>query len=155
MRNPVVAAFAALVLCLPLVASAQQPGRAELLAAHNRYRTVLGLAPLRWSDILAARAQGWADQLAALGRLEHTGPGQNLAMATSGFQTPAQLVDFWGAERRYFRNGIFPAISSTGNWMDVGHYSQIVWRERAKSAVGWRAGAAATCWSATTRPRAT
>ncbi len=140
MRNPIVAAFAALVLCLPAVASAQQPLSAELLAAHNRYRTALGLAPLRWSEALAAGALRWAVRLAALGRLEHSGPGQNLAMATSGFETPAQLVDLWGSERRYFRNGIFPAISSTGNWMDVGHYSQIVWRGTVEVGCGWARG---------------
>ncbi|HWH17287.1 MAG TPA: CAP domain-containing protein, partial [Allosphingosinicella sp.] len=32
------------------------------------------------------------------------------------------------AERRYFRAGVFPNVSSSGNWSDVGHYTQMVWR---------------------------
>jgi hypothetical protein len=26
-----------------------------------------------------------------------------------------------------FQRGVFPAVSRTGNWEDVGHYTQIVW----------------------------
>jgi hypothetical protein len=105
------------------------PGRAnELLAAHNRYRTGLALPPLRWSAQLADAAQRWADHLASIGRLEHSGPGENLAMGTAGAYSLTQLVDLWGNERRFFTNGNFPAVSTTGNWVDVGHYSQIIWR---------------------------
>jgi hypothetical protein len=32
-------------------------------------------------------------------------------------------------ERRYFRPATFPHVSLTGEWADVGHYTQIVWRE--------------------------
>lgn len=117
-----------LAVVLPAPASAEQFNRADVLAAHNKYRAVLHLSPLRWSDALAASAQRWADQLAAMGRLQHSGSGQNLAMATAGSLTVAQLVDLWGNERTHFTNGYFPAISSTGNWADVGHYSQIVWK---------------------------
>jgi hypothetical protein len=30
-------------------------------------------------------------------------------------------------EGRLFRPGIFPAVSATRNWADVGHFTQIVW----------------------------
>jgi hypothetical protein len=128
MRIAVLTTLAALLLGWSVVAFADQDSRAELLAAHNKYRAEVGLPPLRWSGALAANAQRWADQLAAMGRLEHSGSGQNLALATSGTRSVSQLVDLWGDERRHFRNGLFPAVSTTGNWFDVGHYTQLVWR---------------------------
>jgi hypothetical protein len=106
----------------------------EVLAAHNKYRTSLALPQLRWSGPLADSAQRWADHLATIGRLEHSGPGENLAMGTAGAYSLSQLVELWGNEGRHFTNGAFPAVSTTGNWMDVGHFSQIVWRRT--SAVG-------------------
>lgn len=35
----------------------------------------------------------------------------------------------WGAEKQYFTAGTFPEVSSTGNWADVGHYTQLIWKE--------------------------
>jgi len=129
LRIAVPALLLAIGLYHPAAAGIDASGRAELLAAQNGYRAAVGVPPLRWSDSLAATAQGWADHLGAIGRLEHSGPGQNLAMATSGTQSLAQLVALWGRERVYFRDGSFPSISTTGNWADAGHYSQIVWRD--------------------------
>ena len=131
------AVLAMLAVVLPAPASAEQFNRADVLAAHNKYRAALGLSALRWSEALATSAQRWADQLAAMGRLQHSGSGQNLAMATSGSLTVTQLVDLWGNERTLFIDGYFPAISSTGNWADVGHYSQIVWKGTAEVGCGF------------------
>lgn len=126
-RISIAAMLAALTFGLSAPAHADQ-STAELLAAHNAYRADLGLPPLRWSDQLAAKAQEWAEHLVEIGQLEHSGPGQNLAMAASGTQSLTQLVDLWGSEQADFTNGDFPDISTTGNWMDVGHYSQLVWK---------------------------
>ncbi len=38
------------------------------------------------------------------------------------------MVALWGEERRFFRPGLFPAVSRSGNWTDVGHNTQLVWR---------------------------
>jgi uncharacterized protein YkwD len=127
-RLSIAAMLAALTLGLSAPTHAYPSRTAELLAAHNAYRASLGLPPLRWSDRLAAKAQRWAVHLAKIGELEHSGPGQNLAMASSGTLSLTQLVALWGSEQAYFTNGDFPAISTTGNWMDVGHYSQMVWK---------------------------
>ncbi len=135
-RRSIAAMLAALTLGLSAPAYADPGSTAELLAAHNAYRASLGLPPLRWSNQLAAHAQRWADHLAEIGELEHSGPGQNLAMAKSGTQSLTQLVDLWGSEQTYFTNGYFPAISTTGNWMDVGHYSQMVWNATTKVGCG-------------------
>lgn len=138
MKNlSIAAALAALLLSAPAYAQEYASAKAELLAAHNSYRESLGLPPLRWSDSLAAKAQQWADHLAEIGELVHSGSGQNLAMAAAGTQTLTQLVDLWGSEQANFTNGDFPDISTTGNWEDVGHYSQIIWRSTTKVGCGF------------------
>ncbi len=136
-RLPIAALLAALALALPAHAQDDQDGPASVLAAQNAYRAALGLAPLRWSDQLAGQAQQWADHLAEIGELVHSGSGQNLAMATAGSESPAQLVDLWGSEEANFTDGNFPDISTTGNWMDVGHYSQMIWRSTTEVGCGF------------------
>ncbi|HQT40451.1 MAG TPA: CAP family protein [Acidocella sp.] len=116
-----------LSLAIPAHAQLSSNNIGELLAAHNAYRAPIGLPPLHWSAVLADEAQDWAEHLAQIGTLAHSGPGQNLAWATAGSVSLTQFVNLWGGERRYFHDGSFPDISSTGNWMDVGHYSQIIW----------------------------
>lgn len=49
-------------------------------------------------------------------------------MGTRGAYSPEQMVGTWIRERSYYRPGLFPAVSRTGNWMDVGHYTQMIWR---------------------------
>jgi uncharacterized protein YkwD len=100
----------------------------EILAAHNKYRAEVGVPPLQWSDSLAASAQQWADHLASTGTFVHSGSGENLAEATSGSMSLTQLVDMWGEERKYYKAGVFPDVSTNGNWESVGHYTQIIWR---------------------------
>ena len=126
---PGLAMALALGLLAQPAAAALEPRQAqEVLAAHNRHRAALGVPALRWSAPLAEAAQRWAAHLANLGRMEHSGSGENLAMGSAGAYSLAQLVELWGNERRHFVNGSFPAVSATGNWVDVGHYSQMVWR---------------------------
>jgi hypothetical protein len=109
---------------------------ARLLAAHNRERATLGLPPLAWSDELARSAGGWARHLAATGAFDHYRPdpndrdpqGENLWAGTRGFFGPEAMVGAWAAEKRHFRDAPIPAASTTGNFEDVGHYTQLVWR---------------------------
>ena len=138
MKRPFIAVIIiALTLRVLAPAHADPSSTAELLAAHNAYRTSLGLPPLRWSDALAASAQNWAEHLAETGQLEHSGSGQNLAMAAAGTKSLTQLVDLWGSEQANFTDGYFPDISTTGNWMDAGHYSQIVWKDTTEVGCGF------------------
>ena len=105
----------------------------RLLAAHNRERTAVGHAPLAWDPDLAASAASYGPALASLRHLIHspreTRPGQreNLAMAWHGTLSPEQLVDMWSREKRMLQPGVFPAVSNTGRWEDVAHYTQMVW----------------------------
>jgi hypothetical protein len=136
-RISIATMLAAFFIAMPAYAQDDASSTAELLAAHNAYRENLGLPPLRWSDQLAANAQQWADHLAETGAFEHSGPGQNLAMAAAGSESLTQLVDLWGSEQADFTDGYFPDISTTGNWIDVGHYSQMVWKATTQVGCGF------------------
>ena len=106
---------------------------ARLLAVHNRERAALRLSPLVWDEAMAQSARSYAAQLARSGALRHSdrrarpGQGENLWMGTAGGFTIEQIALGWASEKRYFHPGIFPAVSRTRNWADVGHYSQMVW----------------------------
>lgn len=107
----------------------------RLLTGHNSERARLGLPPLKWNPALARDARDWARVLASRGQLEHAshtarkGHGENLWMGTAGAWNAEGMVQMFLDERRYFRPAAFPHVSLTGEWSDVGHYSQIVWRE--------------------------
>jgi len=105
----------------------------RLLAAHNQERAAAGVPPLQWDPALAASAAGYGPALAASGRLDHApeavrqGQGENLWEGTRGVFSLESMVADWASERRWFRPGTFPNVSTTGNWADVGHYTQIIW----------------------------
>lgn len=107
----------------------------RLLASHNQERAALGLEPLRWNAQLARTADTWATHLARTGRFEHApaGPrdrfGENIWGGTPGRFAPEQMVGLWLDEKRYFKPGVFPANSTSGDASDVGHYTQVIWRE--------------------------
>ncbi|MEA5511770.1 CAP family protein [Crocosphaera sp. UHCC 0190] len=108
----------------------------EILNAHNKYRQQVNVSPLTWSNNLASDAQKWANYLASLGgkKLQHdsntNGQGENLWLGTSNRFTYTQMVDGWGQEKQYLTSRQFnlETVSSTGNWSDVGHYTQMVWK---------------------------
>jgi hypothetical protein len=116
-------------------ASASPPTiNVRLLEAHNVARKAVGAAPLIWSDALASDARGWAQKLAQTGQFEHApqpkGPsaqGENLWMGTVFAYSPEDMVGAWTAEKQYYRRGLFPKVSTTGAWGDVGHYTQMIW----------------------------
>lgn len=107
---------------------------ARLLYSHNMERVRVRSAPLRWDPGLAAAAASYGPQLARLGRLEHSPrgsrPGQreNLWRGTRGAFSPEQMVGAWIAERSMFHPGVFPNVSRTGDWEDVAHYTQLIWK---------------------------
>jgi hypothetical protein len=120
------------------------PEKQEILAAQNRYRAEVNVTPLAWSDNLSAQAQKCADFNAAKflkqGTMKHCptpGFGQNIAQATaSSHLTLTQMVDQWGNEKRYFINGGFPSVSSTGSPAAVGHYTQMIWQNSSEVGCG-------------------
>lgn len=109
--------------------------RQAMLAGHDRARDAIGVAPLAWSDTLAASARGYAETMARTGRFAHAvqsmgmdREGENLWMGTRGAYRFDEMIGHWVAERRDFANLPVPQSSRTGRWESVGHYAQIVWR---------------------------
>lgn len=49
-------------------------------------------------------------------------------MGTRGAYSLEDMIGGWSGERRYFRSGFFPDVSTSGNWSDVAHYTQMIWR---------------------------
>jgi hypothetical protein len=136
-RKARIMASAIVLLSVPLLAGATDFDASfdqRILEAHNGEREKLGLPPLGWNPELAQAAQVWADYLAATGRFEHAPEnrrnpeGENLWAGTRGYFAPEAMVNAWVREKRYFRPGIFPDNSTTGQVEDVGHYTQLVWR---------------------------
>jgi hypothetical protein len=105
----------------------------RILALHNRERAGVGEQPLAWDPVLAAGAASYAQTLALTGTFAHSdgrsrgGVGENLWMGTRGGFTVEQMIGAWVSERRMFVPGVFPRVSRTGRWSEVGHYSQMIW----------------------------
>jgi len=131
-----------LLLALPLAlaapAASAQPLLAgqfpvRIVAAHNAERAAVGAPPLVWDNALGSAAALYAQQMAFTGRFEHSdrkarrGVGENLWMGTHGAYSVEAMVGAWASEKRMFVPGIFPNNSRTGNWIDIGHYSQMIW----------------------------
>ncbi len=107
---------------------------ARLLAIHNRERRATGAQPLVWDNALAAAAASYGPALERLGKLAHSpadtrqGQGENLWMGTRDAYELEEMAEGWAAEKSLFRPGIFPSVSRSGNWSDVGHYTQMIWK---------------------------
>lgn len=138
--------LAGLAACSPKrVAPEAGPGEpaefAGMLAAHQRWRSEVGVPGLTWSNAAAQLAQSWADTLAAEGcKLRHNPDaarmaayGENLYRAGDIFRyrnylaTPDQVVDAWGSEKQWYdtTSGKCSAPSD----QSCGHYTQVVWRD--------------------------
>src|ERR1035437_2735465 len=94
------------------------------LAAHNAVRARVEMAPLAWSDRLAARSQDWADTLLArkqFGHRPNSTYGENLFEIGGATASAAQVVNGWAAESRDYD------YNSNRCRGVCGHYTQIVW----------------------------
>lgn len=124
--------IAGLLLCAAAPIQRLEDFKGRVLLSHNQERGRLGIAPLVWSDALAVNAAKWAAHLSTLPTLEHDESldveGENLWRGTRGAYSPEDMVNLWIDERRVFINKPFPAVSSTGDIEDVGHYTQLIWR---------------------------
>jgi hypothetical protein len=128
------AAVSVLFLAQPAIGqtfAAQFPAR--ILAAHNAERARAGLPPLQWDNALGTAAAAYAQQMALTGQFAHSnrharpGTGENLWMGTHGAFSLKAMVGGWSSEKQWLVPGIFPNNSRTGNWADVGHYTQMIW----------------------------
>jgi len=115
-----------------------------LLRSHNSERARWNVAPLAWDPGLARAADGYAAELARTNNWVHSprqfrmGQGENLWMGTAGAYSLQTMVGAWLAERRWFRPSVLPAVSATGRWNDVGHYTQVIARRTTRVGCGVR-----------------
>ncbi len=114
-------------------------------AAHNKYRSEIGLPPLFWSGALAASAQQWAEQLATMNRMQHSGAigrGREPRDVDVRQSVSRRIGRFVG--RRRSTISCTPACSRrsprTGEWHSVDHYTQIIWKETAQMGCGLATG---------------
>ncbi len=138
LRTSAVVCAALVAVAAPLQANQDSdinPFALRLLEEHNDARDHVGVPRLEWSNRLASQAQDWAEELARRGQMEHSthegsaGAGENLWMGTAGRYGPDMMIAGFVQERQFFRPGTFPHVSTTGRWNDVGHYTQVIWRE--------------------------
>lgn len=132
------AGMAALAAMGPLLSGAALPSLEQrLLYTHNTERARADVPAMRWDSALAADARVWAHHLAATGQFEHfeefsddpEAQGENLWMGTRGAFAPETMVSHWIEEKKDYRPGVFPNNSRTGDLNDVGHYTQVMWRD--------------------------
>ena len=114
--------------------------KSTILKEHNKYRAAVNSPALQWSSDLEQDAKQWAAHLAAMGgnKLVHAdketrnGQGENLWMGAAGYFSYNQMVQTWANEKKYFKAGVFPNVSQTGNGYNVSHYTQVVWKNTTK-----------------------
>lgn len=105
----------------------------RLLRAHNAERAKVGAPALIWDEGLEREARVWAQQLLDTETFAHDpaqhGHGENLWTGWGNRRwTPEEMVGEWIAEKAQYHHRTFPAVSRTGDWTAVGHYTQLVWR---------------------------
>ncbi|CAN5287097.1 hypothetical protein BH09PSE3_BH09PSE3_21850 [soil metagenome] len=108
--------------------------RNTMLRDHNRARAAVSVPPLVWDAGLAAGAARYAAVLVATRTFAHAKrmpgkpvEGENLWMGTSRAYSYGDMVGSWIDERSDFKRGLFPDVSRTRSWHEVGHYTQIIW----------------------------
>ena len=121
------------------------PWARDMLTAHNAARAAVGAPPLQWNPVLQEHATARAGELAQLRQLTHApreGRGterENILQAPLSY-SPAQMIGRWTRESSNFVPGLFPDVSKTGNWMDVAHYTQVIWPQTTEIGCGYAPG---------------
>ncbi|MBD2841808.1 SCP-like extracellular [Erythrobacter sp. KMU-140] len=117
-----------------------------MLRDHNRARAEVGVPDLVLDDDLSRAALAYAEELAASGRFEHSpgttrpNQGENLWAGTESAFTFEEMAAGWIDEKQYYIHDSFPYVSTTGRWQDVGHYTQIIWRNTERLGCGIATG---------------
>jgi uncharacterized protein YkwD len=114
------------VLVLSVCCGAEPGLERAMLAGHNQLRARVGVAPLEWSEKLAAVAQQWANRLIARREFAHRRGGlygENLYAITGGRAASAMVISAWAAEAADYD------IQSNHCRGVCGHYTQMVWAD--------------------------
>ena len=153
------------LVALPLRADNVPTDFSSLLDTHNAARRAVGVPPLAWSNLLAAGAQQWANQLAAEDcklrydpdpkRREKT--GQNLfrahgAAPYEGYKrTGADAAERWVREGQQYDHGAHRCKVSIGS--QCGAYLQVIWETTTAIGCARSRCAAAEVWACHYAPR--
>ena len=119
---------------------------AVMLRTHNEARAEVGTPDLVLDDDLSAQAIEYAQELADTGRFEHSpqsarpGQGENLWAGTPSAFSYEEMAEAWIEEKQFYVHMPFPDFSNTGRWQDVGHYTQIIWRDTTRLGCGLATG---------------
>lgn len=130
---------------LPMVSDMRSDLAGPVLAAHNVERARVGAPPLQWDADLAVQATAYAQALAGGAPFVHSprtgrsGQRENLSRGLPG-ASALQMVGYWTVERRNFAPGVFPNVSRTGDWEDVAHYTQMIWKTTTRVGCGIAGG---------------
>ncbi len=117
-----------------------------MLRTHNEAREEVGTPPLELDDELTAQALEYAQELASTGQFQHSPPsdrqgqGENLWAGTPSAFSFEEMSGAWIDEKRFYQHARFPFVSTTGQWQDVGHYTQIIWRDTTRLGCGLATG---------------
>ena len=95
----------------------------QILVAHNKWRSFVGVADLEWSDELAKKAMALLDNSTCLWIINTEGLGQNSTRGRDS-QTPEEVIDFWA--NIGFQDYIYDIDSCISNEL-CDWYKQIVW----------------------------
>jgi hypothetical protein len=115
----------------------------RILDMHNEVRAQYGAAPLEWDQSLADFAAGHSDQCT----MEHTtneareGKGENLSANTQA--SLAGLFKGWAAEDQFYNWANpgpepNPPTDARGRPNQLGHWTQIVWKDTKKLGCAWK-----------------
>lgn len=115
----------------------------NIINLHNVERTRQGYPALQWDNGLAHDASAYAKTLADQDRFEHAdqsagddAQGENLWMGSKHAYDWEAMVAMWLDEGRNTKSGSFPNVAKTGDWSEVGHYTQMIWPETTKIGCG-------------------
>ncbi|XP_053688538.1 Golgi-associated plant pathogenesis-related protein 1-like [Sabethes cyaneus] len=107
-----------------------------VLEEHNRLRARHSAAPLRLNASMSQYAQEWANNLASRNTMQHRSNnryGENLYASFGKSEiTGEEAVRSWYDEIKYYRFG----QSNPGNFSQVGHFTQLVWKGSQQLGVG-------------------
>jgi len=105
------------------------PSDPQILIAHNKWRSFVGVADLEWSEDLAKKAMALIDNSTCLWTINTEGLGQN-SIRGGDVNTSEDFVDTWASGFQYYIYDLdsctFPLLGGTpDDFCDS--YKQVVW----------------------------
>jgi len=120
--------------------SESDPFISRCLELHNDERALFNIPGLTWNADLAETALAWAKQLASKGSLSHSSGrvhiGENVSYTGTKANSIDRLIGMWLDEKKYFVYKPYPDCSNSGDSSDVGHYTQLIWKDTTELGCG-------------------